>query len=228
MWRACAKYVMMIMSMIGTAPSAPGATKPDRSWVTDSAAFLNRTDARHVWIVGKSVGPCVSATEATAQACRDAAREILPRLDSMWITRRNLSVQEREIIRGRLEADLILGRLVTDRSVSRVQKPYGELWSAAVLVDASPNQLGPLASQYEAALRDRRVSFAQRVAASIGIFAVILGLYWLVNGVTKGYFRGRLRWGAAATLLLAALAMAWWTSSAYAGTSAAGLLLGTG
>jgi hypothetical protein len=223
MWRACVQVVLML-SMLGGAPSAPAAKKPDHLWAEDAAAFLNRADGRHAWIVGKSTGPCVSVREATEQACRDAAREVMPRLESILINPRRLTAEEREIVRRRLESDLMLGRLVSDRSVSRVQRPYGELWNAAVLVDASSQKLAPLASEYASMLRSRRVTFAQRIAASAGIFAVILGLYALVNGVTKGYFRGRLRWGAVASLLLAGLAMAWWTCSA----AAAAVLVGRG
>jgi hypothetical protein len=62
-----------------------------------------------------------------------------------------------------------------------------------ILVDASPGRLHAIATQHAMAQDARQHSVARRWMAFAGLFASILVLYAVLNALTKGYFRGRLR-----------------------------------
>jgi hypothetical protein len=105
-----------------------------------------------------------------------------------------------------LERRLAQEVVVADRSVSRVHRPYGDIWSEAVLVDASKDRLARVAREYSAWRSNRHQTVGGAAASVVGLSIAILLIYTAVNAATKGYFRGRLRAAAALTLALGLLA----------------------
>jgi hypothetical protein len=181
-------------------PSASAASESARSmklWMDDPSQFLSDAGASR-WIIGRSRTPCLSESEADEKACRDAAQQLAGPLHAVMALR---SV-DREWLRQRLVADLTAGRFIRDRSVSRVHKPYGDIWSAAILVDASSAQQRSIAVEYSANLRDQRHALVRNIFSMAGMCAAILLIYFVLNAATKGYFRGRLRLGAALSLVV--------------------------
>jgi hypothetical protein len=94
------------------------------------------------------------------------------------------------------------GSLVSDRFVSRVHRPYGDIWSEAILVDVSSARLAHIAGEHAVWLSGRQHARRSAVASVVGMSLAILLIYAVVNAATKGYFRGYLRTTAAAAMTL--------------------------
>jgi hypothetical protein len=190
--------ILAVVACSLAATAAPARPARDKPWLDDPAAFLSNTRQR--WIVGRSTGPCLSATEATQQACADASLQLVASLSGQMPME-----ADRSWLQRRLASDLSAGRLIEDRAVGVEHKPYGDLWSAAVLVDGSRAQLQRLAAEYSRSLGQQRVTRSRQLLSVAGLWMAILGMYALLNWLTKGYFRGRLRLTSAALLLLVGL-----------------------
>jgi hypothetical protein len=183
------------------APPSLFATQPSQPWATDPAAFLSSKGDKQ-WIIGRSDRPCLSSAEATQLACRDAARQIATMLHPLS----NVPMPSaNDQITSLIRAELARGQWVTERSVTRTPKPYGEIWSAMLLVDASPSTLRAIDAWFSHLQEEHRRTFVQRVTATVGLFVSILLVYAAVNTLTKGFFRGPLR-AITAMSLLAAIA----------------------
>jgi hypothetical protein len=189
--RAVVVCVLLVMTSATWAQIKP--------WVEDFPAFASTGDGAR-WIVGRSTLPCVSEAEAFEAATRDARAQLLARVrpllgesydgrSEMWLQRR-------------LAQELV----IVDRSVSRVHRPYGDIWSESLLVDAPHDQLARLAREHAIWRNDQRQTAWGAVASVAGLSITILLIYTAVNAATKGYFRGRLRAAAALTLALGLLA----------------------
>jgi hypothetical protein len=163
------------------------AVKP---WLDDAALFQSTAGPQR-WIIGQSKSPCLSEMEANEKACADAASQ-LARIVSASPEARGAAADQ---LRRYLVAELVVGRLIIDRSVSRIHKPYGDLWSEAILIEASPDQVRAVAGAYAARRREYHHTLAGRFLALVGIGVAILLLHWVLNTVTKGYFRGQVRLG---------------------------------
>ena len=187
---------MVACMLLATTSAAWAQGKP---WVEDFPAFASTGDGAR-WIVGRSTLPCISEAEAFEAATRDAREQLVARLrpllgqsydgrSEMWLQRR-------------LAQELV----IVDRSVSRVHRPYGDIWSESLLVDAPRDRLSRLAREHAIWRNDRRETAWGAVVSVAGLSITILLIYTAVNAATKGYFRGRLRAAAAVTLALALLA----------------------
>lgn len=177
---------------------------PTKLWVDDFPAFANTTGGKR-WVVGRSAAVCLTEDEASQAASRDARVQLLARVRPQLPP--PYTVETEAWLARRLDGELSAGRLVTDRFVSRVRRPYGELWSEAILVDASADRFSGLTREYSAWLRIRGATRRGAVASIVGLSLAILFVYAAVNAVTHGYFRGRLRAGAAVSLALGLLAV---------------------
>ena len=199
----------LILSILLLTPAivAQAADSPDALWSHDPAAFLNAAPARR-WIIGRSTGPCLSPEEATAQAFRDAAEQIVAPLPSG---------AERDWLRPQIESNLRNGRVPFDRSVARVQRPYAELWRATVLIDASTDRITALERDYHLTRAHRRASLLRLAALAALAIPAILLITALANALTRGYFRRRLHLGAAASILLVASVVFWLLRSTASG-----------
>jgi hypothetical protein len=182
-------------------------TEAAKPWVDDFARFANSSREK-TWIVGHSTMPCLSETEAFDAACRDGSAQLLARLRPRLA--RAYGAESEAWLMRRLGQELSAGgALIADRSVSRVHRPYGDIWSEAILVDASSARLAQIAGEH-AVWSSGRQHFRRSAAASIiGMSLAILLIYAVVNAVTKGYFRGYLRTTAAAAMMLCVIG-AWY------------------
>jgi hypothetical protein len=184
------------------------STATSKPWVEDFAAFVNSSGGGR-WIVGRSTSPCLSEDEAFRAASRDARDQLMARLGPQAPLPRDA---EGDVwLQRRVAQELAAGRLVTDRYVSRVRRPYGELWSESILVDASGERLSALAREHATWLRNRYHTRRGALAGVAGLSLAILLVYAAVNAATKGYFRGRLRAGAVLSLALGLFAVIYTT-----------------
>lgn len=193
-----------LLLMSGTPSLAQGESA--KAWVDDFARFANSTPDK-TWIVARSTTPCLSETEAFEAACRDGSVQLLsrlrPRLVRPWVA------GSEAWLMGRLNQEICSGSLVADRFVSRVHRPYGDIWSEAILVDVSSARLGSIAREHAIWLSSRQHVRRGAVASIVGMSLAILLIYAVVNAVTKGYFRSYLRTGAALGIALGGIG-AWY------------------
>lgn len=165
----------------------------EKGWAVRFAQFINDHPATQ-WVVGRSPKPCLSEAEASEAARMDAIERVYPtvvnrlnprRADAGWLH----DMLTREVREGRLDAD---------RFAESFDRPYGRVWTEAVLIDVSPARLDPLVDHYRGELNMRHVQLRKHVAAA-GIVTVLTALaYLLINSLTRGYFTLRLRLAAMA------------------------------
>ena len=167
-----------------------------KPWVGDDVAFRN-AHADRQWIVGRSDRPATSESDAMGSARADAARQLAAIVRSRvhgWIG-------DPRWLQARVEADVEGGRLDADTFVERFDRPYGTVYSGAVLLDASADRIEPVvrAARAELAARHRRAGMHAALAGTLLIFTWIG--YALLNSVTRGYLTTRLRAIAAAVTI---------------------------
>jgi hypothetical protein len=185
--------------LLMTATSSLAQDASAKPWVEDFARFANATQDK-AWIVAHSTTPCLSESEAFEAACRDGSAQLLSRLRPRL--GRPYGAGSEAWLMGRLNQEICSGSLVADRFVSRVHRPYGDIWSEAILVDVSSARLGSIAREHAIWLSSRQHARRGAVASIAGMALAILLIYAAVNAVTKGYYRGYLRTTAAAAMAL--------------------------
>jgi hypothetical protein len=167
-----------------------------KPWVIDDVAFRNAHPDRQ-WIVGRSERPATSESDAMASARADAAR----RLAAVVRSRVHGWIGDPRWLQSRVGADVDSGRLDADTFVERFDRPYGTVYSGAVLLDASADRIEPVtqSARRELAARHRRAGMHAAIAGALLIFTWIG--YALLNSVTRGYLTTRLRAIAAAVTI---------------------------
>ena len=175
------------------ATTGPASTPPQsKLWSTDLPSFMNQQPGH--WVVGRSQKPALSAQEADLLARSDAASVIVP-----LVADRVKRPLDRKALATRIEASLFRDDWLVDRQIDMTQRPYGTIWSAAVLVDASPKRIDALVRQIEHQTRERHARAVIGMLALFVLTAVVGSVYMLLNWLTRGFFRGRL---AVASVLL--------------------------
>jgi hypothetical protein len=177
-----------------------GAPAPEKLWARDFAAYASARPGQ--WIVAQCKEPCLSESEAANQAHSDAARSIWPIILSRFST----VPADIGWLRRRVEADVAAGRLDADKLAEKFDRPYGAVWTEAILIDVSPARIDSLMNSYKSdRARFQRQQTRWHEILFIAIAAAWIA-YFLVNSITKGYFTCRLRLAAAiATVLGVAL-----------------------
>lgn len=158
------------------------STKP---WATDWITYRNSSSADV--LRGQSSRACLSENEAFTEASRDAAAQLA----------QTAGLPARKDVIDTFATAIQQGRLVKDRSLERIEKPYGILYQASLLVDSSEKGVAPLKRQVESTIRsldrhqqERKIARTVLSGASIVMIALLgLGLDWF----TRGYFTWRLR-----------------------------------
>lgn len=194
------------LALLMAATTSMAQDASGKPWVDDFARFANSTRDK-TWIVGHSTTPCLSESEAFDAARRDGATQLLSRLRPRLA--RPYGGESEAWLMQRLSQEIAGGSLVADRFVSRVHRPYGDIWSEAILVDASSARLSHIAGEHAAWLNSRHHARRSAVASVFGMSLAILLIYAVMNAVTKGYFRGYLRTGAALGMALGVIG-AWY------------------
>jgi hypothetical protein len=183
------KRILTVLALVlayGAVPVSAGpATTPAKLWAADLAEFLNQHPGH--WIVGRSNQPELSAEEAESMARRDAAEALIDTLQP-----RLSRPSDRRVLLDQIDHAMQHDGWIADRQVDSRERPYATIWSAQVLVDASPAKLDPLVRQIERGMQRRH---ARTVAGMFGGFilvAIVGCVYQLLNWLTRGYFRARL------------------------------------
>ena len=81
------------------------------------------------------------------------------------------------------------GDLVADRFSQRLSRPYGDVWREAILIDVTPARL---AGFYQQADEAESVAFSSRTGRLLGFVAIMFIatiLYFVLNAITRGYYR---------------------------------------
>ena len=173
----------------------------DVAWLNPSEGeFIDSLGDDTKWIIVQSKTPSPTADEASDRA-RAAAIDRLAEVVRARIVRKhhvNGRLPE-DWLRQRLEAELIHGRFVADRFAQKFERPYGPVWTEAMLVDASDS---PQMREFCSNLVDARsLEQGRRRNAFLSAGALLLvvyALYRVANGFTRGYFTWSLRTAAAA------------------------------
>jgi hypothetical protein len=179
------------------AAAGGSTTQPAKLWASDLPAFLNQSPGH--WIVARSQKPALSAQEAETLARSEAARAVVPILAG-----RLKRPIEQKVLASRVEASLFRDDWLVDRQIEATERPYGTIWSAAVLVDASPAKIDALVRQIEHQTRERHARAVAGLLALFVVTAIVGSFYAFLNWLTRGFFRGRL---AIASILVVASAV---------------------
>ncbi len=184
--------MVLALASCAVVASAQPATTPANPWVTDLPQYLN--DHPGHWIVGHSTEPALSSAEAETLARRDAAQSLVDTLASRVSRSTNRRWLEDQI-------DLAMQRdgWITDRYIESKARPYATIWSASVLIDASPARVDALARLIDRGVQQHR---ARNIAGILGASILVVGVglvYLLLNWLTRGFLRTRL---ALASLLI--------------------------
>lgn len=168
----------------------------DKPWAEDFGAFLSAGPARP-WVRGEAPRPGVSEADALRLARADAAGELVPRV--VHEGRLDLSAGAgSEADLAKFIADSLAREpWLADQFVRRLSRPYGDVYHASVLVDASPSAMQSLAREWQSSRSAVVLARVERTVTTWGAVAALAGvlfvLYLLVNAFTRGYFAGRLR-----------------------------------
>jgi hypothetical protein len=165
-----------------------------KRWLDDYASYVNSSATRS-HMVGRSRQVAFSHEEARQLACIDAARQMYDRMRGRLHPRLTQADERARVVQG-IAQELMGGRGLLDYHSTQAHKYGEEVWTQAVLVDASDRRLASMAERFNATVRERRANFAQTAASVAGLVVLICLTYGLVNAWTKGYVRGRLRAGA--------------------------------
>ena len=175
------------------------APTPEKSWVTagDQSDFETRL------IVGHTRKPAVSEQEALREARKDVENRVAAAVyDAVRPNR-----FDSHVLRVRVASDVAAGRFEVDRVAAKFDRPYGQVWTEAVLVDLSPDKLNPAVAQYRRDLQQNRNQVRGHWVGLAAITVMVLFGYTLSNAITRGYFTGRLRMMSLLIVVLGAAAL---------------------
>ena len=163
-----------------------------KPWALDELAFRNAHGGR-TWVIGRSNRPAMSDEEAIESAHLDAARALYPVIRS----RLQAWPGDRQWLESRIEAQINAGRLDADTCVERFDRPYGSVYAASVLLDASADRMDAPLRELQFALMTRHRWAGIHIAIAGAMLILIWLGYALLNSITRGYVTARLRWIAA-------------------------------
>ena len=167
--------------------SISGVTGPPKPWATDLTSFAAEHPGQ--WIVGRCAGPCLSQAEALQSARSDASRAVF----GIALNRLGPAHGDQHWLAQRVQSDVQAGKLLSDDLLEHFDRPYGTIWTDSVLLNASPEQMDGLLTEYKSALQVRsdRTKGIEFAAGAVTIGAWLA--YLLCNAITRGYFSLRLQ-----------------------------------
>lgn len=159
---------------------------------------------------GVSYEPESTADAAMRAALRDAQAALLPRVRDVARAKATagagggrgaksgavvlpVAMPSDEVLGQVIAAALAGESLVLDKKLDQQQKSYGEVYYAAVLVDASPGALDGLAGKAMAAGRAVHTRTFAAAGSTAALLAVVVLVYVAANALTRGYYQWRLR-----------------------------------
>lgn len=156
--------------------------KSIKPWAEDFAKFVNENPQHH-WLLAQSPEPCLSVDEAMQKALNQAASQVVS------ITGFSVPGADESMVLKHLEGC----GLIQDRFVQKFSRPYGDVWRASLLVDASSKNMDRLNKAITKEMTGAKRDLRNMIFSTLGLLAVIIGVYYLVDAVTRGYFKTRLR-----------------------------------
>ena len=169
-------------------------------WADDLAGYINDNPG-HTWIVARSSAPCLSPGDAARVAETEAATALALLIQrQLPASAAPVSLEDSDAL---LLSDIRRSLPVKDRFVQRFQRPYGNVWSESILLDASPQWIEEVQRRHVYSLHARHTRMGTIVGSTGIVLAAILVAYLFVNAVTQNYFTGRLRFAAIACAMIA-------------------------
>ena len=169
-------------------------------WADDLAGYINDHPG-HTWIVARSNAPCLSTTDAEQAAELEAARALAS------IIRRQIPASAAPLglddPNAVLLSDIRRSLPVKERFVQRFPRPYGNVWSASILLDVSPQWVDEVQRRHVYSLQARQRHIGITAGSAGVVLAAILLAYLFVNAVTQNYFTARLRFAAILCAMIA-------------------------
>jgi hypothetical protein len=176
-----------------------GAKFVEKPWADDWTLYRNANSQKR-YMLASSGQPCSSEQEALDAARKDAVDQLYPIMRDTMNANAALSKEvvrvTPEWIRNRLAYSVKSNAskvLVPDTFVQRFSRPYGEVWQASMLIDASQPNIQKLNQSYNQHATSQSKKRTSTFGALAGIAIVIGLMYAFINAVTKGYFMWRLR-----------------------------------
>jgi hypothetical protein len=83
--------------------------------------------------------------------------------------------------------------IIQDRFFQEFKRPYGSVWRVSLLIDASPKSISKLTNRIDTAVWQKTGTWGTTILSVLGLLASIIGIYYLMDAITKGYFKTRLR-----------------------------------
>ncbi|MBC8105497.1 MAG: hypothetical protein H7Z14_02815 [Anaerolineae bacterium] len=203
------KHGHVIVNAVGKDLAITASAKfVEKPWADDWTLFKNANSSKR-YMMASSGEPCASEQEAI-DAARDKAVELLfPIVNATMSANASQSSGvirvSRAWIRDRIKYSVQSNAskvLVADQFVQRFERPYGDVWQASILLDASQSNIQLLNQSYNRTATAQYSNKTKTWSAMAGIALVIGLLYAFINAVTRGYFMWRLR----AFAILAAIA----------------------
>ena len=197
-----------LLASVLVEPLAPVTSFGPESDAALEAALLKTEFNRPSGSFIRAISDPTYPTEAQAVA---AARHEVARLVASRV-RQRISLQFRFVdlrwVESHIADELERGALPVQRMLQRCDRPYGSLYRAALIVDTPESKLQKMASELTSILRHQRAVRLARIGATGFASVGIILIYLLLNTLTEGYFKSRLRlW--AATLLSLAIFIVW-------------------
>ena len=180
----------------------------DKPWADDWDSFLAMASPAQRWVRGQSAEPAAGRDEAVAAAQASAANALVPLIREH--SRRSAFARGPKGDAAIRQQALAWFRhnQPADVFVRKYTRTYGDVYDAAILVDASDSSLDEIARQIATAARIQRHRTGIAWIAGSSLAVAIPLLYLVMNTLTKGYFTWRLRSGAVLAALAGAAAIA--------------------
>lgn len=163
-------------------------------WVDDLASYA--ADNPGDWLVAASARICLTPAEARNDANRQAAAELADRAIQVFGGDRAWGEPMRPRLASVALQEIASGQCVADRFLQRFHRPYGDVWSEAVLIDARQTNLSDIAARAQVDLLRDRASRHHHMRGVAAVLVLILLTYFFLNMITRHYFTARLRAGA--------------------------------
>lgn len=203
------KHGHIIVNAVGKDIALTASAKfVEKPWADDWTLFKNANSSKR-YMIANSSEPCASEQEAIDSA-RDQAVELL--FPIVNATMHANAAQSSDVIRvskawirDRIKYSVQSNAskvLVADQFVQRFARPYGDVWQASILLDASQSNIQLLNQSYNRTATVQYSKTTKTWSAMAGVAIVIGLMYAFINAVTRGYFMWRLR----AVAILAAIA----------------------
>jgi hypothetical protein len=155
------------------------------------------------FIVGRTRKPAVTEIEAMQEARLDTIVRVVDAIENVMKPNRS----DEKVLVDRVTADVLAGRFELDRVAEKFERPYGNVWTEAVLIDLSPDKMKPAVADYRHQLTMSRNNVRTHWVGLGAIAVLALFGYTLSNAITRGYFTGRLRVMAVLVVALGAAAL---------------------